>query len=316
MHGRGHLDLAVRPALGVPVFAGVIKAPPSARVQFVIWKMTVEDPELPVPSPIEVARQLAALGGLMALVLSIAAWGYRPDAFWHAYVFAWLLAAGTSLGIVALALLGRIRPWEPGVAAVLRAGTGTAYLVAAMAIPLALNADEIAAIVRASLAGAPVDACLRGVLVGPALAAFSLSLATLASLAHHEPLVLPAPGERVLRLGLASALVVDALTTGRARGGVALALVEAALCLWLLLPLPYRSPLTCSALAFVVHAVRVRRLLASGAALAGDVRWLPEALNLLLLTALGGLWVALFLWRLDRRPPPPLAPFVEPRAPA
>jgi hypothetical protein len=287
--------------------------------------IVVDEPELPVPSPIEIVRRLCALAGLMGLTLSVAVWSVRTDSFWHAYFFAWQLWAGATLGCLLL-LLARVGRVDPGVHAVLRAGARTTYLMAALAMPLALYGEESLTRLRSALAAAPIRTVLDVALVGPALAALALALATLTCLAHHEPKVLPARNERLLRLGLAAALVADALLVlarqawlvaadPRPASSARLALlageIVAAGCL-VALPRRFRGLALVSAFAFLAHAVRLHRLAPTAFALPGDPTWLHQAIDLLLLAALAGLWLALYLWRLDRQPPPPLTAFVDP----
>jgi hypothetical protein len=291
----------------------------------------VDDWAVPIPSPIEAARRLAAFAGLAALTLSTAGWVFRPDAFWSAYVFAWLLGASTTLGCLLLTAVAPFRAWDLGTQAVLRAGRRTVYVVAALAVPLALHGKESGAWIVSTAATKPVAALVRLVLVGPALGALSLALAMLAGLARHEPTVLSAAGERALRSRLVLLLATDAAALlaltllaspwprralphhGNATT-LALAALEIALAAWLAPPGGARRLVPVSVLAFLAHAALLRRLLPPGVAMPGDAIWVPHALDLLLLAGLGGLWLALFLWRLDRQPPPPLPPAVDPVA--
>jgi hypothetical protein len=97
----------------------------------------------------------------------------------------------------------------------------------------------------------------------------------------------------------------------RAAAAVALLAIEIALAVWLALA-GARCRAVAGVLALLLHAALLHRLLALALGVPGDSRWLALALDLLLATALGGLWLALFFWRLDRDPPPPLAPYVDP----
>jgi len=275
----------------------------------------VNEPDLPVPSPIELARRLAALTGLLGLALASAGWVFRPDAFWHAYLFAWLLWASATLGCALVTILVRILQWGPAVRPVLHAGTRTTPLVAVLVLPLVLQGTAPAGGVLAAATAQPAAALLRLALTGPALAALALTLATLAALARSEPAVLTAVVQRTLRFSLSALLATDAAATlalcHRVRAtAIALAVIEIGVAGYLASRSRARHLLVAGTVAFLAHAVLLRRLLPAPALLPGDPKWTPAMLDLLLAGAIGGLWLALFFWRLDRDPPPPFKPVV------
>jgi hypothetical protein len=281
-----------------------------------------------VPSPIELARRVAALLGLAGLVLASAGWVARPLAFWHAYLFAWLLWASVTLGCALTATLARAIRRDLAVCAVLSAGTRTALLVAVLAVPLALDGSESATWIANAAAAQPIATAVRFVVVGPALAALALSIAVLAALSRREAAVLPVAAARALRVRLSALLTVDAaLVLGQPlrasagstllssdRGSVVtltLAAAEIGIATGLALSGRSRRLVAASVAACLAHAALVHRLMPPVAALPGDAAWVPHALDLLLVGAIGGLWLALFFWRLDRRPPPPLLPRID-----
>ena len=276
----------------------------------------MNEPDLPVPSPIELARRLAALTGLLGLALASAGWVFRPDAFWHAYLFAWLLWASATLGCALVTILVRILQWGPAARPVLHAGTRTTPLVAVFVLPLVLQGTAPGGWVLAAATSQPAAALLRLALTGPALAALALTLATLTALARSEPAVLTAVVQRTWRFSLSALLATDAVAAlalcHRPRAtATALAVIEIGVAGYVAFRSRALRLVAAGVVAFLAHAVWLRRLLPEPALVSGDPAWTPAALDLLLAGAIGGLWLALFFWRLDRDPPPPLKPLLE-----
>ena len=278
--------------------------------------MAVDEPSLPVPSPIELARRVAALSGLTGLVLSSAGWVARPQAFWRAYLFAWLLWASATLGCALTTTLARTIRRDLAIRAALSAGARTAPLVAVLAIPLALNGSEAATWIATAAAAQPIETAARFVLVGPAVTALALGVAVLAGLSRCETEVLPAAVARALRVRLSVLLAADAAlalvcSNHASAMTLALAAIEIGIAAGLALSGSARGLVATGVAAFLAHAALVWRLMPPAAALPGDSAWVPRVLDALLAGAIGGLWLALFFWRLDRRPPPPLLPRID-----
>jgi hypothetical protein len=277
---------------------------------------SVENADFPVPSPIELLRRVAALAGLSGMALASAGWTLYPYAFWRAYFFAWLFAASATLGCAALAGLTRAVHGSAAGLSVWTAGARTAPLVTVLALPLALSGDEplrwmLALAATRSAAGL---ACLIGATC--AISALSLALLTLALLTRQEPALL-ATAYR-LRAPLTALLATDALLVLTRPSAIEPSVIATVVELGVVVALVWtRGPrvlATLAAVALAARAVALHGVVFAVAALPGESRWRPHALDLLLLVALGGLWLALFLWRLDREPPPPLRRTVDPVA--